>query len=421
MLIQDFQTPASYTFVGFEGLGSASIVADPAVAGTKLNGLQLVSVNTGNPWQGAEVVLATKKIRLLTDKTVKIDIYATQAFTLLAKVEMGTGPVSACSQSYTTPGAWQTLTFTFNQSLDGTGVANGDYQKIVFFPNWKVTNDGFNSPANFTVNIDNIVAEEAAIVPDPAPTTLAPTPPNRNAADVYSLFSDSYAARTVENWNASWDVATSTDMVVATGNIKKVVGLGYLGVEFINNRIDATAYTNLHIDIWVPSATLDKSFNLKFSNWNGGAGEANAIQFSTTNASSPALPNPNTGTWIPLDIPLTSMAGARNDLAQFIITSDLGTVYFDNLYLYKGTALGVSKFETSNVKMYPNPVSNELNIEATSSIQKIAIYNVLGQEVLSSNPKSNSAKVQTSSLQSGVYLVKTTIDDVESTSKFIKN
>ena len=254
VLIQDFQTPASYTFVGFEGLGSASIVADPVVAGTNLNGLQLVSVNTGNPWQGAEVVLTTKKIRLMTDKTVKIDIYATQAFTLLAKVEMGTGPISACSQSYTTPGAWQTLTFTFNQSLDGTGVANGDYQKIVFFPNWKVTNDGFNSPANFTVNIDNIVAEEAAIVPDPAPTTLAPTPPNRNAADVYSLFSDSYAARTVENWNASWDVATSTDMVVATGNIKKVVGLGYLGVEFINNRIDATAYTNLHIDI-----EIDKS------------------------------------------------------------------------------------------------------------------------------------------------------------------
>ncbi len=56
VVIQDFDTPATYTFAGFEGLGSATIEADPVSGGTRLNGLRLVSVSTGNPWQGAEVI-----------------------------------------------------------------------------------------------------------------------------------------------------------------------------------------------------------------------------------------------------------------------------------------------------------------------------------------------------------------------------
>jgi hypothetical protein len=43
----------------------------------------------------------------------------------------------------------------------------------------------------------------------------------------------------------------------------------------------------------------------------------------------------------------------------------------------------------------------------------------LGQQVLSINPKANSAN-QTSSLSKGVYVITATIDDVVSSSKFIK-
>ena len=159
------------------------------MGGTNINGLRLVSASTGNPWQGAEVVLQNSKIKLTTDKTVKIDVYATQAFNMLAKVELGgTAPNSATAQSYSTPGVWQTLTFTFNQSLDGTGIANGEYSKIVFFPNW---NGNFGTPAaNFTVHLDNITAEQAVALPDPTPSTAAPTPPARAAADVKSIFSN---------------------------------------------------------------------------------------------------------------------------------------------------------------------------------------------------------------------------------------
>lgn len=430
VLIQDFEIQPSYTYTGFEGLGGASIAPDPAPGGTRLNGLQLVSVSTGNPWQGAEVVLLTNKIKLTTDKTVQIDVYATQAFNLLAKVEVGgAGPNSAASQDYTTPNTWQTLTFNFTQSLDGTGIANGEYSKIVFFPNWNATDSGFNPPANFTVHIDNIVAEEGIIVPDPTPTTAAPTPPARAVADVRSIFSDAYAPISVigytgddNTFNNSWCGAVTSLVQVVGNNTNKITGLGCEGVTFLAGRFDATTFTHFHLDIWTASPTLDKSFNVKFSNWNGGAGEANAIEFSVNNTN--FLTNPNPGTWISLDIPLTSFNpitnANRNDLVQFVITSDLGTVYYDNLYLHKNTVLSSENFNVSKVRLYPNPATNILNIESVSNIQNLAVYNVLGQEVINREINSSSVNLDVSALNTGVYVIKTMIDGNVSSTKFIK-
>jgi len=84
------------------------------------------------------------------------------------------------------------------------------------------------------------------------------------------------------------------------------------------------------------------------------------------------------------------------------------------------STLSTEKFTASKVNMYPNPVKNTLTIEAKSTIQKVSIYNVLGQDVLAANPKSNSATLQTSELKKGVYMVKTQINGAISTSKFLK-
>jgi hypothetical protein len=50
--------------------------------------------------------------------------------------------------------------------------------------------------------------------------------------------------------------------------------------------------------------------------------------------------------------------------------------------------------------MYPNPVSNELTIEAKNTIQKVEVFNLLGQQVLSINLR----QIQQKSKQ--VHLVK---------------
>jgi len=65
-------------------------------------------------------------------------------------------------------------------------------------------------------------------------------------------------------------------------------------------------------------------------------------------------------------------------------------------------------------------VKNTLTIEANSEIQRVSVYNVLGQEVMKASPKSNRAELQTSELQKGVYMVATEIDGNLSTSKIVK-
>jgi hypothetical protein len=97
---------------------------------------------------------------------------------------------------------------------------------------------------------------------------------------------------------------------------------------------------------------------------------------------------------------------------------ETGTYLVDDIQF--AGALSTAKFETSSVKMYPNPVRNTLTIDANSSIQKVSVYNILGQEVMTASPKSNSATLQTSALQKGAYMVRTEIDGSTSTNKIIK-
>lgn len=437
-LILDFETPSEFTFTGFEGLASATIVADPAAGGTRGDGLRLQNQSTGNPWQGAEVILAGyKRVRLTTNKTMQVDVYSTQTFNLLLKVEVGAAP-SATAASYTTPGQWQTLTFNFNVPMDGTGVANGDYQKIVFFGGWNATNTGFAPASNFAFHLDNIRAVEGNVGPPPAPTVAAPTPPARPAADVKSIFSDAYTPIVADmnylgldgqpsndnTFNTSWCGATTSLVQIEGNNTNLVTGLGCEGIAFLAGRFDATEFTHFHIDMWTASPTLDKSFNVKFSNWNGGAGEANAIEFSFNNSN--FLTNPNPGNWYSFDIPLANFIPVvnanRNDLVQFVITSDLGTVYYDNLYLHKNTVLSVNDFEAQNkVMVYPNPANSVINLNANNNIEQVAIFTLTGQQVMFVQPNSNETSINISGLSSGMYIVRSTVNGVESTSKVVKN
>ena len=334
----------------------------------------------------------------------------------------GDAPFNLTPPTSTSPGA-----FTYTSSNLAVATISGSTVTIVGPGTSSIT-------ANQAASAPYIAGSVSSdLVVTAVPTVAAPIPPNRPAADVKSIYSDTYTpiatlaySGDVNSYNTSWCPGTTTEVQVVGNNTHKVTGLGCEGVDFQIARFDATGFTHFHIDIWTATATLDKSFNVKFSNWNGGAGEFNAIQYSVTNASTYKLPNPNPGTWISLDIPLADFFQGnangviRNDIVQFIISSDLGTVYYDNLYLHKNTTLGTDKFETSSVKMYPNPVKNTLTIEANSEIQRVSVFNILGQEVMKASPKSNTATLQTNELQKGVYMVTTEIDGKVSTSKIVK-
>jgi hypothetical protein len=406
-------------------------------AGTGSNTTQVLKI-VGNPagetWQGIDLNL-TSLVNLTTTKTMTMDVFSDTPVTFLVKVTGGVGgpSVVAASATHTGGSTWQTVSFTFNTALDGqAALANGTYSGFVIHTYWAPGAISFATVAKpaRTFYVDNIRGPLGTPPVVPSPTTAAPTPPNRAPADVKSIFSNAYAPISTigytgddNTFDNTWCPATTSLVQIAGNDTNRIVGLGCEGITFLAGRFDATTFTHLHLDFWTATATLDKSFNIKFSNWNGGSGEANAIEFSVTNAN--FLTNPNPGNWISLDIPLqnfTAINGAnRNDLVQFIITSDLGVVFYDNLYLHKNTVLSNDTFELASFSAYPNPTSSEWNISAKQNITSIELFDVTGKTVLTLNPNNTEVVINASELSNGIYFAKVSSDVTSKTIKLVKN
>lgn len=86
-----------------------------------------------------------------------------------------------------------------------------------------------------------------------------------------------------------------------------------------------------------------------------------------------------------------------------------------------GAALSIDDdFDSSKLKVYPNPVSNVLNLSYTTDISSVVIYNMLGQAVLSKTINSTHETLNISELNTGAYFVKVTINDRTETVRVIK-
>jgi len=82
--------------------------------------------------------------------------------------------------------------------------------------------------------------------------------------------------------------------------------------------------------------------------------------------------------------------------------------------------LGDKGFDASSFSYYPNPVSNVLNLSYSSEITSVAVFNLVGQQVIAQHPKATTAKLDTSLLAEGTYLVRVTAGSAVKTIKIVK-
>ena len=257
-----------------------------------------------------------------------------------------------------------------------------------------------------------------------SPSTAAPTPPARNASDVISLFSDAYTDITIDTWSASWDDSSISDVQIAGNNTKQITFNNFLGVDFsvAGHHIDASAMTNFHMDFWTGETSLTgKVFNSKFSQWGGTSAEVSALELNINTGTTPAIVS---GSWVSIDVPISQFVTnlTRDDIAQFIITSNLGTVYVDNIYLYKGTPLGIKDFKLLGLNVYPNPTNNNWVLSSKNDeIISVDVFDLLGRNVIALKPNKKEVLIDASKLSTGVYLSKITTEKGTSSRKLIKN
>ena len=119
-------------------------------------------------------------------------------------------------------------------------------------------------------------------------------------------------------------------------------------------------------------------------------------------------------------------------LSQITLSNLANQTVFIRIWGYNGTqgtfvvsaydaSLSAASFDNTNFTYYPNPVKDILNLSYVSNISKVTVFNLLGQQMISSTLNANQGQLDMSALATGTYLVKiTTVDNLEKTIKVIK-
>ena len=94
-------------------------------------------------------------------------------------------------------------------------------------------------------------------------------------------------------------------------------------------------------------------------------------------------------------------------------------LYLDN-FVFEGDPLSNGDFNKStHFVAYPNPASDILTLEAKEEITSVYIFNLLGQQMFSSEINAFTAQIDISNFDTGIYFVKAVIANSEGTIKII--
>lgn len=92
----------------------------------------------------------------------------------------------------------------------------------------------------------------------------------------------------------------------------------------------------------------------------------------------------------------------------------------DILFNLDEDVLAVKEKSIESFKYYPNPIKNEINLSAKTTIDQVSIFNLLGQSVYSEKINNTKSSINLSSLQKGMYIMTVTAEGNTASYKIIK-
>lgn len=122
---------------------------------------------------------------------------------------------------------------------------------------------------------------------------------------------------------------------------------------------------------------------------------------------------------IPAGTPFNNLAVPYLGAIDFYAPSSFTNFFIDDITIAQGL-LNVNDVKLSSVKVFPNPMTDVLNISSNDIIDEVTIYDITGKIILSQTPNSVSPVINTSQFAKGVYLVKITIDGSSKVIKVMK-
>lgn len=163
-----------------------------------------------------------------------------------------------------------------------------------------------------------------------------PDNPTLPAANVISVFSNAYTNVPVDYFNGYWGGSTTqtSDISVNGNDLKQYTNLNYVGIEFQNPTIDASAMTTLHLDLFSQesgSLTIrlrDRGNNGKIESDNNGNPIGDDADLTYT-------VNMQGNQWNGVEIPLNGgLANQKNNMSQIVFVGGVSSFIVDNIYFH---------------------------------------------------------------------------------------
>jgi len=95
--------------------------------------------------------------------------------------------------------------------------------------------------------------------------------------------------------------------------------------------------------------------------------------------------------------------------------------YIDDVSFAEVIMTNVDNPVLQDAQIYPNPVSNLLNIRTEESVDEVVLYDVLGRRLLSKTPSTNAATLDMSELNTGIYVLELRIGGDVRSIKVVKD
>ncbi len=404
----------TWTWTVFENIGNPplELVVNPDVTGINASSTvaKFTALQGGMPYAGVECAHGEVGTFTLTPANCIVKIMVNKPVISNVGIKFATASGASTGEllvANTQINKWEELTFDFTPIL-GLPTSSGINQ-VIIFPDFQ------NRTSTNICYFDNITFGTPG---PPLGTPMTPAPdPNFAAVDVISMFSNVYTDVPVNTWQTAWSQGTLNDIQIQGNDTKKYTGLNFVGVETTgSNILNVSNMTHLYLNVWTPNMTEFRVKLVDFGNdlsYAGGDDTEHELTF-----------NPILESWITLDIPLTNFVNlaSNNHIAQLIFSgnpSGSGVVYVDNV-LFHNVVTGIETIQANEMKLYPNPVQNELSIANSENLATIQILSLTGDIILVQKDMTT-ATLDVSQLENGLYVcVLKTINGEILQSKFIK-
>lgn len=116
------------------------------------------------------------------------------------------------------------------------------------------------------------------------------------------------------------------------------------------------------------------------------------------------------------DLPANTKYVAIDVIELGTYSSYSDAIYIDNFLVDNNVSINEYN---NNVSVYPNPANNSVNVNATSNINMVEVFNMMGQRVAAYDANDTNVQINTTALNNGMYMMRITTENGVSNQKLM--